>query len=175
MRSIRNTDDENQEKGTSKTKFCPPNMAITSVKCDDSFCGIITIGCREAEDGSGNRVSFENDESNCFGVTASEEQERSYQRCNKPNHFVRGLKCEGQYCDDVTIFCCPVKEVVTQPPASAASNAGRPNTQTPTTCGKNQFVKTVKCEGGDCAQVTTRCEQVKVDKVSTIGATLTKV
>jgi len=79
---------------------CGPNRFMVGVKCSGSYCDNMSITCANfAETTRGSDLD-------CYwSPWFSEEQQYQYLL---PGYAAAGIQCDGSYCDNISIYACPV-------------------------------------------------------------------
>ena len=95
--------------------YCPENQVTVSVRCMGDYCDDMSFKCapvkllsRESNWTQAPAITFANTVDD--GCKWSQRLSDETNTVNCPSDtFLRGLRCEGDYCDDLFLYCCSGK------------------------------------------------------------------
>jgi hypothetical protein len=71
---------------------------------------------------------------------------------------LRGIKCEGSYCDNLTLECCSLPAVSANPGTGYWSDFFSEENDGQHICAEGRYVQAIRCSGRYCDNLSLRCE-----------------
>ncbi len=69
----------------------------------------MTLKCQDVK-ANGTALSFsDNDNDGCYWTSWFSEEDQNFQTCEQNNAFLRGLSCDDDLCNNVSMWCCSAK------------------------------------------------------------------
>jgi hypothetical protein len=94
--------------------ICPSYQVAVGVRCQGRYCDNMYLECAPVVP-SPDQHNFdttvemgETEEQGCYWSPFFSEENQNWQQCSADGKWVRGLKCTGRYCDNLSLFCCPM-------------------------------------------------------------------
>jgi hypothetical protein len=81
---------------------CSPGEWVTGMDCNGSYCDNVAVRCTEVRRASDNRLSTA---TGCSWSEGRSEEDPAWS-AGASNRFVRGVRCDGSNCDNMSFYVC---------------------------------------------------------------------
>jgi len=132
--------------------ICPAGTAMSGLQCSGDYCSYLNATCCAYgyESSGSQKPKFR------LSVPISEEHGNRFQknRVSSENEFMVGVRCSGNYCDNVeAVFMRSPTLLTTKDCSKHTVASGDP----PATCPSYQFATGIECSGSYCSELTMTC------------------